>query len=55
MDANEYHKAIDLPNVKGTGKLRGRALSISEIESLTASCYMPLALEMLVCTLIEIF
>jgi integrase/recombinase XerD len=39
MDASDYHKAIDLPHVKGTGKLRGRALSVSEIESLIASCY----------------
>jgi integrase/recombinase XerD len=38
IDAKDYHKAVDISNVKGTGKLRGRALSISEIESLIECC-----------------
>ena len=39
IDASDFHKAVDIANVQGTGKLRGRALSTSEIESLINSCY----------------
>ncbi|MEY2831953.1 MAG: hypothetical protein RLZZ574_1211 [Cyanobacteriota bacterium] len=39
IDAQDYHKAVDIPNVKGTGQLRGRALSTNEIESLIECCY----------------
>ena len=39
IDANDFHKAVDISNVKGTGKLRGRALTTSEIESLIECCY----------------
>ena len=39
IDASDYHKAVDIPNVKGTGQLRGRALSTREIESLIECCY----------------
>jgi len=39
IEASDYHKAVDLANVKGTGKLRGRALSTNEIESLIDCCY----------------
>ena len=38
IDANDFHKAIDISNVKGTGKLRGRALTGSEIESPISCC-----------------
>ena len=41
MEASDFHKAVDIPNVKGTGKLRGRALSTSEIECLIKSCHEP--------------
>ena len=39
IDAKDYHKAVDISNVKGTGQLRGRALAASEIESLIECCY----------------
>ena len=39
MEASDYHKAVDIALVKGTGKLRGRALSTPEIEALVNSCY----------------
>lgn len=39
MDAKDYFKAVDVAKVKGTGKLRGRALSTPEIEALVNSCY----------------
>ncbi|HHP7231136.1 MAG TPA: tyrosine-type recombinase/integrase [Xenococcaceae cyanobacterium] len=39
IDASDYHKAVDISNVKGTGKLRGRALDTDEIESLIECCY----------------
>jgi integrase/recombinase XerD len=39
IDAKDYHKAVDIGNVKGTGQLRGRALSTVEIESLIECCY----------------
>jgi integrase/recombinase XerD len=39
IDAQDYHKAVDIPNVKGTGKLRGRALTIDEIKSLIRCCH----------------
>ncbi|MFM2315397.1 MAG: hypothetical protein RLZZ04_4675 [Cyanobacteriota bacterium] len=39
IEASDYHKAVDLPNVKGTGQLRGRALTTREIESLIECCY----------------
>lgn len=39
MNANDFHKAVDIPKVKGTGKLRGRALTLDEIESLIESCH----------------
>ena len=38
IDAKDYHKAVDISNVKGTGQLRGRALTTSEIESLISCC-----------------
>ena len=34
----DYTKAIDLPNVKASGELRGRALTEEEIDSLIESC-----------------
>ena len=39
MEASDFHKAVDIPNVKGSGKLRGRALNICEIERLIKSCH----------------
>ena len=39
IDAKDYHKAVDISNVKGTKKLRGRALTGSEIESLIKCCH----------------
>ncbi len=39
IEASDYHKAVDIPNVKGTGKLRGRALTGSEIENLIKCCH----------------
>jgi integrase/recombinase XerD len=39
IEASDYHKAVDIPNVKGTGQLRGRALTTREIESLIECCY----------------
>lgn len=39
IDASDYHKAVDIANVKGTGQLRGRALTTDEIESLIDCCY----------------
>ena len=39
IDAKDFHKAVDISNVKGTGKLRGRALTGSEIESLISCCH----------------
>jgi len=39
IEAFDYHKAVDIPNVKGTGKLRGRALTIDEIKSLIRCCH----------------
>ncbi len=39
IDASDYHTAVDISNVKGTGKLRGRALTGSEIESLIQCCH----------------
>lgn len=38
MEMTDYTKAIDLPNVKASGELRGRALSEDEIASLIESC-----------------
>jgi len=34
----DYSKATDLPNVKASGELRGRALSELEVNSLIESC-----------------
>jgi integrase/recombinase XerD len=39
IEASDYHKAVDISNVKGTGQLRGRALTTSEIENLIKCCY----------------
>lgn len=39
IEASDYHKAVDLANVKGTGQLRGRALTTDEIESLIECCH----------------
>lgn len=39
IDAKDYHKAVDIANVKGTGQLRGRALTTDEIKSLIDCCY----------------
>jgi integrase/recombinase XerD len=39
IDASDYHKAVDISNVKGTGKLRGRALDTKEIENLIKCCH----------------
>lgn len=38
MEMIDYTKAIDLPNVKASGELRGRALTEEEIDSLIESC-----------------
>jgi integrase/recombinase XerD len=38
MDATDYAKAVDLPSIKDTRKLRGRALSSEEIEALMGVC-----------------
>lgn len=38
MEMIDYTKAIDLPNVKASGELRGRALTEDEVSSLIASC-----------------
>lgn len=38
MEAPDYSKAIDLPSVKLSGQLRGRALSAEEIHRLVESC-----------------
>ena len=34
IEASDYHKAVDISNVKGTGQLRGSALTTDEIKSL---------------------
>nr|WP_263858269.1 tyrosine-type recombinase/integrase [Waterburya agarophytonicola] len=39
IEASDYHKAVDISNVKGTGQLRGRALTTDEIKSLIDCCY----------------
>ena len=39
METTDYHKAIDLPNVKAVGELRGRALTPDEISALITSCF----------------
>lgn len=39
IEAKDYHKAVDIPNVKGTGQLRGRALNTIEIKSLIECCH----------------
>lgn len=39
IEASDYHKAVDISNVKGTGQLRGRALTIDEIKSLIDCCH----------------
>ncbi len=38
MEMTDYTKAIDLPNLKASGELRGRALTEEEIDSLIESC-----------------
>lgn len=38
MDANDYHKAIDLKNVRVSAEMTGRALSLEEIKGLISSC-----------------
>ncbi len=38
MEMIDYTKATDLPNVKASGELRGRALSEDEVNSLIESC-----------------
>jgi hypothetical protein len=38
MDADSYAKAVELPRIKESRKLRGRALSQSEIAALMAVC-----------------
>lgn len=38
MAADDYAKAIDLPAIKGTRLLRGRALSRSEVQALLEAC-----------------
>lgn len=38
MEMTDYTKAIDLPNLKASGELRGRALTEDEIASLIESC-----------------
>ncbi len=38
METTDYTKASDLPNVKVSGELRGRALTQDEIATLIASC-----------------
>ena len=39
IDANDYQKAVDISKVRGTGKLRGRTLTIEEIKSLIDCCH----------------
>ena len=38
IEAQDYHKAVDIANVKGTGELRGRALTTEEIAALIECC-----------------
>jgi integrase len=38
MSAEEFHRAADLPSVRGTNLLRGRALSHGELRALFAAC-----------------
>ena len=38
MESKDFHKAVDIANVRGTGQLRGRALSTAEINSLIKNC-----------------
>ncbi len=38
MESLDFHKAVAIPNVKGTGQLRGRALSTAEINTLIENC-----------------
>ena len=38
MESLDFHKAVALPNVRGTGQLRGRALSTAEINELIENC-----------------
>ncbi len=38
MESKDFHKAVDIGNVKGTGQLRGRALSTAEINTLLENC-----------------
>ena len=39
IEASDYHKAVDISNVKGTGQLRGRALTTDKIKSSIECCY----------------
>ncbi len=39
MEATDYAKAVDLPKIKTTTKLRGRALSTAEITALFEVCF----------------
>ena len=43
MDATDYAKAVDLPKIKTTTKLRGRALTAAEIAALFEVCMSDLA------------
>ncbi len=38
MESLDFHKAVAIPNVRGTGQLRGRALSTAEINALIENC-----------------
>ncbi len=38
MESLDFQKAVAIPNVKGTGQLRGRALSTAEINTLIENC-----------------
>ena len=39
METTDYNKAVDLPNLKAVGELRGRALAPDEISVLITSCF----------------
>ncbi|GFE69010.1 tyrosine-type recombinase/integrase [Chroococcus sp. FPU101] len=38
MDASDYEQAVELPSIKGSGKISGRALSSAEIAALIEVC-----------------
>ena len=38
IGAEDYQKAVDFPNIKAEGELRGRSLALEEISALLATC-----------------